>query len=198
MKRPVSFQGLPQSRAGLTFAETMVAAAVTSVMAAGLLITSVVVQRNFRACENHATAQADQMRLLDYIALDLRRCLTVTTGENSISMTIPDFYDVTDPDNPVPRDPTIRNGGIDYGDPSSPVTIVYYKDGDAIYRSENGTATAIAESVDDFSIEFDDQSDVIQTSITFLPEFRQWGFSDSVRTGTAAFTRTLLRNTRQN
>jgi hypothetical protein len=183
-----------RGRAGLALAETMVAAAVTSVLAAGLLVTSIVVQKNFRACQNHTTAQADQLRLLDSISRDLRGCLTVTTGTNAISMTVPDFYD----DSGVPRDPVIRSGGVDYGDPNAPVTISYYKQGDTIYRSEGGTVSAMAEAVDDFEIAFDDQSDVIETSITFLPKFRQWGSSDSVRTSSTAYSSTLLRNTRQN
>lgn len=182
------------SLAALSIPEMMVAAAVTSVLAAGLFVTAIVVQRNLRACENYATAQADQLRLLDYIALDLRRCLTVTTGSNSLSLTIPDFYDA----NGNPRNPVIHNGGVDYGDPNSPVSISYYKQGNTIFRSENGAVTPIAESVDNFEIQFEDQNDVIKTSITFLPEFRQWGSPNSVRTSTATFASTLLRNTRQN
>ncbi len=178
----------------MTFVEILIATSVSSVLVGSLLVASVTIQRNFKACEDHVTAQADQMRLLDYVALDLRRALTVSVVNNTITLTIPDYYD----NNNEPRDPVISGGEIDYGDPGNPVIISYYQQNDAIFRNVDGGLTQIAENVDDFQIEATDSGgDSVSVSVSFLPEFRMWGSNDVARDPTTAYATIMLRNKRR-
>ena len=191
MKRATNNTG---SRRGMTFVEILIASSISSVLAGSLLVASMTIQRNFSACEDHVTAQADQMRLLDYVALDLRRALTVSIVNNTITLTIPDYYD----NNGDPRDPVISRGEIDYGDPSAPVTISYYKQDDKIFRNVDGALTQIAENVDDFQIEATDSGDdSVSVSVSFLPQFRLWGSNEDARDPTTAYSTIMLRNTRR-
>ncbi len=191
MKRAANNIG---SQWGFTLVEILIATSISSVLAGSLLVASMTIQRNFSACEDHVTAQADQMRLLDYVALDLRRALTVSIVNNTITLTIPDYYDSSGD----PRDPVINSGEIDYGDPSAPVTISYYKQNDKIFRNVDGVLTQIAENVDDFQIEATDSGDdSVSVSVSFLPQFRLWGSSDAARDPTTAYSTIMLRNTRR-
>jgi hypothetical protein len=127
------------------------------------------------------------------MSLDLRRALTVSTSENQLSLTIPDFYG-TDGE---PRMPMIQGSSAVYG--SSAPSISYYKQGATIYRREGSTVTAVASDVADFQLVFTDNGQSISVSVTFEPRFqlssREWA---NVRDGTAAFSTTLLRNKRLN
>jgi hypothetical protein len=182
------------SRWGMTFVEILIATSISSVLAGSLLVASITIQRNFEACEDHVMAQADQIRLLDYVALDLRRALTVSIVNNTISLTIPDYYD----NSGDPRDPVISGGEIDYGDPGAPVMISYYKQDDKIFRNVDGVLAQIAENVDDFQIEATDSGgDSVSVSVSFLPQFRLWGSNDAARDPTTAYATIMLRNKRR-
>lgn len=178
--------------AAWTLSELMVALAVSSLLCGGLMTGSILLQKSFLASRYHMLAQAQQLRLTDYMDLDLRRALTVSTGSGRLAMTIPDYYDSTG----VPRDPQIKNGGIIYGPGTK--TITYYQDGATIYRSEGMTTSALATDVADFQLAFLDLGQSIQVSVTFVPKFQ---FSDktqgSARNGTAIYSTILLRNKRQ-
>lgn len=166
--------------------------AISSALVGGLLVSAYTIQRSFQASQHHILAQAQQLRLLDFMNLDLRRALTVQTQTERLTVTIPDFYD----ENGYPRDPVIKNGAATYG--TTPVTISYYRDGDSIYREEAGTKQKIASDVSDFKFELKDQGQSISVSFTFLPRFQLSNTNEeSVREGTATYTTTLLRNKRQ-
>ncbi|HEX8295635.1 MAG TPA: hypothetical protein VF593_05010 [Chthoniobacteraceae bacterium] len=177
---------------GWTLAELMVAATLSSLLCAGLITGSLVLQKSFMASRHHILAQAEQMRLLDYMGLDLRRALTVSTNFGQLTLTIPDYYDSLG----EPRDPEIKNSLAVYG--TSSKTITYYKQGSTIYRNESGALTALAEDVSDFELTFQDLGQSIQVSVTFVPKFQfSQSKQGSVRSGTATFITTLLRNKRQ-
>ena len=157
-------------------------------------------QRSFRAAHHHAKSQIEQARLLNYIARDLRRALTVKVdnfaGGERLNLTIPDFYDPSG----VPRDPAIKNGAIEYGDPSQALVISYYKNGSKMVRSVNGITTILASDVGDFIPDFtDDGKQSVGVSISFVPKF-QLNARDisTLRNGTATYATTLLRNKRRN
>ena len=142
----------------------------------------------------------EQARLLDYVCRDLRRALTVSVdtfeGAQRIKITIPDFY-ATDG---TPRDPVIANGTVYYGDRANPVRVAYYKTGSVIYRSVNDVPYPLATDVEDFVPSFtDDGKQVVGVSVSFVPRFQlnQRDVS-SLRLGTAAHAKTLLRNKRAN
>ena len=171
-------------------------------MSAGLLALGAVysgamaMQRCFVAAEDFAIGKTDQARLSDFIALDLRRALTVTPGSDGttiMSVQIPDYYDETG----NPRTPTINEYVASYGDPSRPVTVTYQKVGSSIYRQETGRAAReIAADVDDFQLSIEDLGRVVKTRITFAPRFRR-GVPGQTRAGTTLFNTTLLRNNRK-
>jgi type II secretory pathway pseudopilin PulG len=179
--------------AGLTLLELLFATSITGVMVGGLLVGAVLIQRSFTASRHYLDAQAAQVRLIDYMSLDLRRALTVSTSENQLSLTIPDFYS----SDGEPRTPRIQGSSAVYG--SSAPKISYYKAGSTIYREEGGKTTAIASDVADFQLVFTDNGQSISMSVTFEPRFQlSSSHRASVRDGTAAFSTTLLRNKRLN
>lgn len=189
--------GLFGRLAGASIMELTISTAISSVVAGGLLVGMNTIQRSFKAAQYHAKSQIEQTRLIDYISRDLRMALTVNVdnANERITMTVPDFYDS---DN-VPRNPVISKGKIYYGDPAKPVTIVYFKSGPNIYRSVNGTNTLLASDVDDFKPNYtDDGKQAIGVNVTFVPKFQLNPRDESsLRSGTATFSNTLLRNKRE-
>jgi hypothetical protein len=173
-------------------AELLIALAIASLLSAGLTVGAITTQKSFIASRYHMDAQAQQMRLMDYMNLDLRRALTVNTEFGRLTLTIPDYYDSTG----QPRDPAIKGGLAVYGSASR--TIRYYKDGSTVFRSEGDALVALATDVEDFQMSFQDLGQSIRVSVTFLPKFqfdsKKW---ESMRAGTTSYTTTLLRNKRQ-
>lgn len=187
---------------GWTITETLMAASVMSVMTAGLVIGAYTIQRSYLASRHHIAAQAQQMRVMDYVNLDLRRALSADRPKRGLLvLTIPDYYEGADKDNydltDKVRDPQIKNGTAVYG--GAPKTVQYYKEGDVIYRQQGAHKTALASGVQDFDPVFDPIGDSVAVSITFLPTFQLSGKNaESVRGGTATYSTTLLRNKRTN
>jgi type II secretory pathway pseudopilin PulG len=213
MKQPMSSSPRRTFR-GMVLAEMLIAAAVTSVLAAAMLTGIATLQRSFRAAQHHAKSQIEQTRLLSYITRDLRRALTVNVdafeGGERLTLTIPDYYDNEN----KPRDPRIKNDVIEYADPAvatpDPITIRFYKSGSTVFRSvkrirrdggvplENEVATALATDVQDFLPDFtDDGKQSVGVSISFIPKFQLNPSNISaLRAGTAVYAATLLRNKR--
>lgn len=175
-----------------TLSEMIVSMAVMLIIIGVLLIGSISLQRNFNASMQYVRSQTEQVRVLDYMALDLRRALTVSTANGQLQLTIPDYYDVTG----NPRMPNITDGYAVYGTPANAPVIRYYKEGSNILRSSGNTKVVIAQNVQDFQFNFTDLGQVIQVSITFVPTFRQNGNPEDGRKGTSGTIRTLLRNVR--
>jgi Tfp pilus assembly protein PilW len=176
-----------KSRAAFTLAEMMVAVGCGSIILAALMTASVALQRSFAAVEDYSTAEGDQLRVLDYIAMDCRRAIsgTVTglTGATpqvdngswvnsggtwnwqhsnvaplTLILSVPNYYD----SNGNPAAPTldVASGVIQYAN-ATPAIISYYKSGSSFMRqigSDPTNATAIATNVADFNITLQDQS----------------------------------------
>lgn len=190
--RRSSFSTPRAARWAWTLAELMIAMSITSLMTAGLIAGAITIQRSFVASRHHVESQAQQMRLMDFMTLDLRRALTVDAGDGVLTLTIPDYYG-TDGE---PRDPHISGGQALYG--PTPTTISYYQTGASIYRSEGTRIITLADNVAEFQLEFLDAGQSIQVEVTFLPKFQFAGRNtNSVRVGTAIYSNTLLRNKRQ-
>jgi hypothetical protein len=83
---------------GMTLVETFFAVGIGTAILAALTTASVAFQRSFVAIEDYAKGQNDQMRISDYLALDMRRAFSVTiTGDSThppvtVTLTIPNFY----------------------------------------------------------------------------------------------------------
>jgi hypothetical protein len=153
-------------------------------------------ERNYAAATDFATNHADQMRISDYLALDLRRALSVVVaGPNDATINIPSYYD----SNHSPQDPTLASdGSIYYGTAGSSVAVHYYLSAGTIYRQEGAAATpvALAVNVADFTFSVVDAGKVVTTQIKFSPTFVSSGASANATAGTTFYNTTLLRNTR--
>ena len=176
---------------GFTISEMMISAAVASVLSMIMIVGAIVIQRNFQASNRYARNVAHQTRLLDSLAMDLRRALSVSSVNGQIRIAIPDYYD----SNGEPRNPVLVKGAAHYGGAGVSQQVVYYRDGSRMLRSQNGAIQVIAEDVQDFDLGFSDQGQVVEISVSFLPTFQQNGGGN--REGTKTYVRTLLRNKRQ-
>jgi hypothetical protein len=100
---------------GFTVAEMAVAAGIGTAILAGLTSASIALQRSFVAIEDYAKGQNDQMRISDYLALDLRRAFSVSiTGSSAappvtVTLVIPNFHQPKDPSQlvSIPYDPHV-------------------------------------------------------------------------------------------
>lgn len=125
--------------AGATFPELLVAAAVSSIILGALMVGSIALQRSFSASDRLARAQADHIRVADYVARDIRNAKSINTTAAApafLTVTTGDYYDrrgtpanVADD---VPNKPVLGRTGADYG--TSPVSIRYLRSGTRIIR----------------------------------------------------------------
>ncbi len=97
-----------------TLAEVMVAMAIGTVVCAMSMYGILFLQKSYAATEQYALSMTDQMRVLDYLSMDLRRAVAVTVDNtnNNLTMTLPSYYTysgATDPNhvNPQPVLPVV-------------------------------------------------------------------------------------------
>jgi hypothetical protein len=189
----------------MTLPEVLVASTILTLVMAALVVGIMTLQRTFRASQHHAKSQVEQARLLDYVARDLRRALTVSVdtfdGASRIRVTIPDYYDEKGtPDNTAddePKPARIVGRTIEYGD--APIAVTYYKSGSTIFRNYRGRTTPIVTDVNDFNLLFTDAGkQTVQIGVSFVPRY---GFSTAndadARAATRATQTILLRNMRR-
>lgn len=77
--------GRRAGKGGFTLAETTVALAASSIVLGGLMMSMMSLRRTFSATESYSRAQAAQIRLIDAVAMDLRRAtgVAITTSTTS-------------------------------------------------------------------------------------------------------------------
>ena len=199
--------------------EMLMAMGVSGLVLSGLMGGSVALQRSFAATVDFATGQNDQMRISDYLAMDMRRASTVTPdGSGGVTVTIPNYYKsdgtinpptVTStmgwPDKKRKRDRhkhknIILSQTATY-DAASTTTVKYYKGNSAavgkdttkFYRESAGVAKVIANDIADFNVTISDSGDYATTTIKFSPRFRM-AASTGGYGGTSLTQTTLLRN----
>ena len=217
------FLGRNVRRTAFTLAETVVAVGVGTAVLAAFTYGAVALQRSFAAIEDYTKGMNDQMRISDYLAMDMRRVFSISISGTcsspplTVTMTIPNFYASAD----YPNDPKITplqgwpykkhhhnhhqniilNQAVDYAPASNPaattltVTYVFDNGSNTLTRSVNGVATVIATDVKDFCVNVNDLDETANTSITFQPKFRTLASPDAI-SGTTYFQTTLMRNTR--
>jgi type II secretory pathway component PulJ len=185
--------------AAFTLAELMVSMAVFSTVGLGLVLGFVALERSYSATTDFALSHGDEMRVSDYIALDLRRALSIDPLQpNDASIYIPAYYD----DNNAPVTPALDGaGGVYYGqlDASGNVPTIrvhYYLFNGCVYRQQgNAPAVVLATSVHAFNFPAvtPDDGKVVKTLITFAPKFAS-DVDPTVINATAFYNTTLLRN----
>jgi type II secretory pathway component PulJ len=191
-------------RRAFALADMMVGTAIAAVIAAGMLTGIVALQRSFRAAHHHAKSQVEQTRLVSYISRDLRRAVhaeaTKLFGRDALEIEMPDFYTTDAQGTVVPREPTIRDGQVAYGDPSVKVLVKYYQKGGNLYRKVDTRETILATGVKDFLLQFTDEQgvtggQVVGVSVSFVPKFQLNPANDGpLRAATTVYATTLLRN----
>src|SRR5262249_9401369 len=180
-----------------TLVEVMAAVACGSVVLGAILTAGVALQRSFAAVEGYSIAEGDQLRVLDYIALDCRRALSASVANNTLTLTVPVYYN----SNSNPTTPTLTNGAVSYG--TGTVTITYSQSGTNFNRhivvaDSGGTTTsdvtnAIATNVASFTVAPQDLTSSVSCSITFSPRFTYLPGPGPIA-GTTVYCNTFLRN----
>jgi Tfp pilus assembly protein PilW len=185
-----------QHNRAFTLVETLVGAAIGSMILAALLLGSVALLRTFKAVEDYSDASIDQARILDYIARDVRRATTVNLLQNPtrLALTVPDQYASTSKTDRTFRSPTPATAGVVYG--SGTVNVVFFLSGKNFIRQESGVDSVIATNVTDFAPVFDlsdPNGKTVKTTITFAAIFRI-NPATAPRAPTSMTNRVFLRN----
>lgn len=170
---------------GFTLVEVLIAAGITSTIALGLLTASVTIQRSFSATTFHATAQGDQLRVIDFLTRDLRRAsaAVATNQGRKLTLSMPDDID---PASRRVRTPTIRTDGrVLYG--GTPREVSYFIEGADFIREENGADAVISSTIEEFFAELRGSS-IVSFSLAFSPHY-------SGRRSAATTAATTLRST---
>jgi len=183
---------------GFTLVEMMVSLGCGSIILAALMAASVGLQRSFAAVEGYSTAEGNQLRVLDYIAMDCRRALSAQVASNTLTLTVAGYYQ----SNGTPYAPAFNsatnavqyNGGATY-------TIQYSRSGSSFVRTvgptstwpTGNTATAIATNVSSFTAALQDLTSTVSCSITFSPSFTDSPGAGPIA-GTTVYSNTFLRN----
>ena len=180
--------------AGFTLSELSISVAIFSIVSIGLLMGFTSLERSYAATTAYTINHADQLRISDYLAVDLRRAVAVQAAQNDTSIYIPTYYDA----NGAVQTPMLDgNGGVYYGAKGSSVKVHYYLSNGSMFRQEgNRPAVVLAENVQGFIFDVTDIGKVVKTKITFNPRFTSAGASATATASTAFYNTTLLRNTR--
>jgi Tfp pilus assembly protein PilW len=180
-----------------TLLEMLMTMASSSIVLAALIISGVALQRSFAALEGYSIAQGDQLRVSDYISMDVRRALTASVDNNNVlTVTIPNYYDANNNNpkwsNAHPVAPSFGAGGaIQYA--AGTTTIKYYQLASNFIREVNGTQNIIARNVASFTVSPQDLTSSVSCSITFSPSFTYLPGPGPV-SGTTVYSNTFLRN----
>jgi type II secretory pathway component PulJ len=185
----------PRHTGAFALSELMIATTIFAVISMGLMLAYTSLTRSYSATNDFAINHADQMRISDYLALDLRRALAVTAGTNDTTIDIPAYYAT---DGSIQTPTVDSSGNINYGAAGASVRIRYYLSGSSIYRQQDtATPLEIASNVADFKFNVSDSGKVVTTQITFNPTYRTAGASTAANLATSFYNTTLLRNSRR-
>ena len=122
--------------AAFTLAEMMMSLACGTLILAAVVAAGVSLQKSYAAMDIYNTAEGNELRVLDYVAMDCRRASSVSIGtvtvsngsasitESQLVLTLQQYYSATD-STAVPNTPVLSSGNITYGSGST-VTIKYY------------------------------------------------------------------------
>jgi type II secretory pathway component PulJ len=203
-----------------TLAETAVASAVAAIILIAIVIGGVSLQRTFAGSDSGMKAQADQSRIMDYIARDLRQALyyQICNSGQMLTLIVPDYIDSSTgtPRLPVVHPGTLNqstgllSGTADYNyantcatkvsyfpanAPTPPsTTYTYTSNGQYLIRQVGNTQTVISLDCTNLQISFTDQSTSVLVSLSFAPRFNFSGQAND-RTGSTAYTTTVFRST---
>ncbi|MBV9126653.1 MAG: prepilin-type N-terminal cleavage/methylation domain-containing protein [Verrucomicrobia bacterium] len=134
--QPIFLRTRRSARAGFTLVEMLLAMMIGAVIFGAALAAMANLQKSYAATEQYAASLSDQMRLVDYLSMDLRRATVVTFDGDGygVTLTLPDYYyfDAADKQhvNPLPNLPIVPDdhSRAIYGNPALPPLIYYHFD----------------------------------------------------------------------
>ena len=194
---------------GFTLAEMLIAMAISLAIIAVTVTTSVALQKSFYWVDNYFGTHMQQIRIVDYLARDVRRGLSVVSSvdKHTVTVNIPRYIiqagdaDATGSNIGTPRTPSLAvangNYNVNYLPTSTSANsvVVYTISGSSILRTEDNVITTIASSTDSLLPETVDielaNTEYTTTAITFQPT------SVADRTGTVVYSTAYLRNRRR-
>lgn len=199
--------------AGFTLVEMLISVTIFTLFLAGLVLGTTAFQNLFFAQDNYYQSTDDQMRVLDYIARDVRDALSGTVSNNGQTLTV-SLPDYINPTTNQPRTPTLTAGPLKsagnvsyFANSGDSVTVAYAVSGNTITRTQTAvrsgvtttTQTILANNVDSLQLADASQSgltnfsfgpasiygpsDVVKTTLTFMPRFTRLNLASS-RAGT--------------
>ena len=164
---------------------------------AAVIAASVSLQKSFASMESYSTIEGDQLRVLDYIAMDCRRATTASVNNGALTLTLPVYYNSSSSPANQPYVPTLSSGNVVYG--SGSVQVTYAQSGKNFTRevkilNRGGTTlsdntTPIAKNVSTFTVNPIEQSNpwsTISCSIMFFPTFTRMTGSGNWQSGPSA------------
>jgi type II secretory pathway pseudopilin PulG len=201
--------GISLKTQAFTLAEMLIAMGISLALIAVTLTTSVALQKSFSSVDNYFGTHMQQIRIVDYLARDVRRGLSVytSTDKHTVTVNLPKYIiqagdaDATASNIGTPRAPSLAVVNADYNinylptPTSSPSVVVYSINGSSILRTEDNVVTTIASSTDNLIPETVDvelaNTEYTTTAITFQP------LSVADRNGTVVYSTAYLRNRRR-
>lgn len=178
----------------LTLVETAITSGISVIVFGVLMFALMSLQRNYAAVEAYGAAEGNQMRISDYLALDVRRALDIAAANDVLTLTVPDYYGnggAAPAGTAAPVDPVPSGSRVTYG--ATPLTVKYYQQGNNFNRSVNGVVTVIATDVADFRVTIQDSASTVSCTTTFSPRFTLAPTASAVA-ATSVFTKVYVRN----
>jgi len=204
--------GISAPTRAFTISEMMIAIALASLILGVTITSSIALQRSFNSVDNYMATHMQQIRIVDFLARDVRRVLSVTSSidKQTVDIKIPKYIiqagdpeAILDPSKiGTPRPPTraIASGELNINYGTSTNSVRYEVNGASILRKElkaDGTwaVTTIASSTDNLIPQTLDtelaNTEYANTAITFKP------LSVADRSGTVVYSTAYLRNRRR-
>jgi len=204
--------GISAPTRAFTISEMMIAIALASLILGVTITSSIALQRSFNSVDNYMATHMQQIRIVDFLARDVRRGLSVTSSidKQMVDIKIPKYIiqagdpeAILDPSKiGTPRPPTraIASGELNINYGTSTNSVRYEVNGASILRKElkaDGTwaVTTIASSTDNLIPQTLDtelaNTEYANTAITFKP------LSVADRSGTVVYSTAYLRNRRR-
>ena len=177
---------------------------------AAIILAGVSLQKSYAALEAYSTAEANQLRVLDYIAMDCRRATAATVNtvtvngvsEPQLQLTLPAYYNSSTSNTATFNTPTISGGTLKFGTVSGG-TVTANTDIVTVYYQQNGTSftrevkvtdstgatvrsdvtTAIATNVSSFTANPVDLTTSVSCSVMFFPNFLNYTGNGVWRSG---------------
>lgn len=206
------------SRSGATLAESLIAVAITTFAISSIYVGSITLQKSFRASQHYAATQAAQMRVIDYVSMDLRRAVqwqADASGGKELVLWLPNYYLKKEDGNLVARHPQVgSNGQVYYGSSGQDLVKVRYYATErrddhgllvndirrAVTHDNKTEETLLVTGAQDFQPVFDEddtKGQVVHTKVSFPPSFRPFiSTGNGFRDGTSTYATTMVRNKR--